>query len=132
MTTNIVRAKYPTNLDQINTNAVESLDANKYFNNFFEIPVSVSSNIDAAIVAFFERIADTPEAARAIASAVIYTSVRQGINPMETLEQFAKLPIGELDDYTTMFLNFERVGTSYLGTSTSPAINTYIQRTVLP
>lgn len=131
MTTNIVRAKYPTNLDKVNTNSISPPDANKYFNNFFEIPVNVSSNIDAAVVAFFEQIADNKESAKALASAVIYTSIRQGLNPMETLQEFTKLPPGELNEYTTMFLNFERVGTSYLGVSNTPVVNTYIQRTIL-
>lgn len=127
---NIVRAKHPTNLAQINLNALDPRDADKYFNNFFEIPVEVSSNVDAAIVAYFEQIADNKEAARALASAVIYTSVKQGLNPMETLKEFQKLPDGELDAYTAMFLNFERKGTSYLGISNQPQINKYVQRSI--
>ena len=127
---NIVRAKHPTNLAQINLNALDPRDADKYFNNFFEIPVEVSSNVDAAIVAYFEQIADNKEAARALASAVIYTSVKQGLNPMETLKEFQRLPDGELDAYTAMFLNFERKGTSYLGISNQPQINKYVQRSI--
>jgi hypothetical protein len=127
---NIVRAKQPTNLAQINLNALEPRSADKYFNNFFEIPVEVSSNVDAAIVAYFEQISDNKEAARALASAVIYTSVKQGLNPMETLKEFQRLPDGELDAYTAMFLNFERKGTSYLGISNQPQINKYVQRSI--
>ena len=127
---NIVRAKHPTNLAQINLNALDPRDADKYFNNFFEIPVEVSSNVDAAIVAYFEQISDNKEAARALASAVIYTSVKQGLNPMETLKEFQRLPDGELDAYTAMFLNFERKGTSYLGISNQPQINKYVQRSI--
>lgn len=127
---NIVRAKEPTNLTQINLNSLSPRDTNKYFNNFFEIPVEVSSNVDAAIIAYFEQIADNKESARALASAVIYTSVKQGLNPMETLKEFQRLPKGELDAYTAMFLNFERKGTSYLGVSNQPQINKYVQRSI--
>ena len=127
---NIVRAKEPTNLSQINLNPFAPRDANKYFNNFFEIPVEVSSNVDAAIIAYFEQITDNKESARALASAVIYTSVKQGLNPMETLKEFQRLPEGELDAYTAMFLNFERKGTSYLGISNQPQMNKYIQRSI--
>jgi len=127
---NIVRAKEPTNLAQINLNAFNPRDANRYFNNFFEIPVEVSSNVDAAIIAYFEQISDNKESARALASAVIYTSVKQGLNPMETLKEFQQLPQGELDAYTAMFLNFERKGTSYLGISNQPEINKYVQRSI--
>ena len=128
----IVRAKNPTNLDQINLNDLVEKNVDKYFNNFFEIPVEVSSNVDAAIIAYFENIADNKESARQLASAVIYTSVKQGINPMETLSEFTKLDPGEADAYTTLFLNFDRVGTSYLGLKTSPTINKYVQRSILP
>lgn len=127
---NIVRAKETTNLAQINLTAFNPRDANKYFNNFFEIPVEVSSNVDAAIIAYFEQISDNKESARALASAVIYTSVKQGLNPMETLKEFQQLPQGELDAYTAMFLNFERKGTSYLGISNQPEINKYVQRSI--
>jgi hypothetical protein len=129
---NLIRAKEPTNLGQINLNAIEAKDTNKYFNNFFEIPVEVSSNVDSAIVAYFEQVTDNKESARALASAVIYTSVKQGLNPMETLKEFQKLPKGELDAYTAMFLNFERKGTSYLGLSNQPQVNKYIQRSIRP
>ena len=129
---NIVRAKEPTNLGQINLNAIETKNTLKYFNNFFETPVEISSNVDAAIIAYFEQIADSKESARALASAVIYTSVKQGLDPMETLKEFQRLPKGELDAYTAMFLNFERKGTSYLGISNQPQVNKYIQRAIRP
>jgi len=128
----LIRAKEPTNLGQINLNTIEAKDTRKYFNNFFEIPVEISSNVDAAIIAYFETVADSKESARALASAVIYTSVKQGLNPMETLKEFQKLPKGELDAYTAMFLNFERKGTSYLGLSNQPQVNKYIQRSIRP
>jgi len=132
MTSNLQRAEYPTNTSGINTNAIQDRDVKKYFNNFFNVPTTVSSNIDSAIIAYFETIADNKDSARALASAVIYTSVKQGLNPMETLQEFMKLPSNELDAYTAMFLNFERVGTSYLGISNQPVLNKYIQRAILP
>jgi hypothetical protein len=126
------RAKYPTNIESINTNYLNTRDTTKFFNNYFEIPVQVSSNVDSAIISYFETITENTEAARALASAVIYTSVKQGIDPMSTLDEFKKLPNGELDAYTAMFLNFERVGTSYLGITNLPQINKYISRCIRP
>lgn len=124
------RARYPSNLTKINTNANFPRDTKKYFNNYFDVPVSVSGNIDSAITAFFETIADNKESARALASAVIYTSVKQGLDPMATLDEFKKLGPGELDVYTALFLNFERKGTSYLGIVNSPEIDKYVQRAI--
>jgi hypothetical protein len=122
----------PTNLERINLNTFDPPNVSKYFNNFFEIPVGVSSNVDSAIIAYFQQVADNEIEARALASAVIYTSVKQGINPMETLKEFQRLPKGELDAYTALFLNFERKGTSYLGITNQPLQNKYIQRNIRP
>lgn len=133
MTNSVIpRANYPTNLNRVNVNAIDPVDTKKYFNNYFDVPIEVSSNIDSAIIAYFETIAETKESAQALASAVIYTSIKQGINPMSTLQEFKKMSPGELNDYTTMFLNFERIGTSYLGVSNTPRVNKYIERTILP
>ena len=123
--------KNPTNLQAVNLNSFNERDVQKYFNNFFEVPIGVSSNIDTAIIGYFETISDNKEAARALASAVIFTSVKQGINPMDTLKEFQKLSPGELDAYTAIFLNIDRVGTSFLGVSNSPVINKYVNRTIL-
>lgn len=123
---------YPTNLSRVNTNAISPPDPDKFFNNFFEYPIEVTSNIDAAIIAYFEQIADNKESARALASAVIYTAIKQGINPMSALDEFKKIPPGDLSVYTALFLNFERVGTSFLGLKNRPIQNKYVTRAILP
>jgi len=92
----------------------------------------VSSNVDAAILSYFESVSFNSEAAKALASAVIYTSKSQGVNPMQTLQEFTKLPKGELNAYLVMFLNMQRKGTSYLGITNQPITNKYINRSILP
>lgn len=123
---------YPTNINRINTNAVNPPNPDKFFNNFFNFPIEVSSNVDAAIVAYFEQVADNKESARALASAVIYTAIKQGINPMSALDEFRRIPAGDLNAYTALFLNFERVGTSFLGLKNRPLQNKYVTRCILP
>ena len=123
---------YPTNLQRIDTNAVDPLQADKFFNNFFEFPIEVSSNVDAVIVAHFEQITDNKESARALASAVIYTAIKQGVSPMDVLDEFKRIPAGELDTYTALFLNYERKGTSFLGLKNRPVQNKYVTRAILP
>lgn len=123
---------YPSNLERINTNSISPPDPDKFFNNFFDFPIEVSSNVDAAVVAYFEQIADNKESARALASAVVYTAVKQGINPMSALDEFRKIPLGDLSAYTALFLNFERVGTSFLGLKNQPVQNKYVTRAILP
>jgi hypothetical protein len=129
---NLPPVNYPTNLKGINTNSLSPANTVNYFNNFFNAPIEVSSNINAAIISYFEQIADSKEGAAALASAVIYTSIKRGTDPMSTLDEFKKLPKGDLDTYTALFLNFERKGTSYLGISNQPVLNKYVQRTILP
>lgn len=123
---------YPTNLSRVNTNAISPPNTDKFFNNFFNFPIDVSSNVDAAVIAYFEQIVDNKESARALASAVIYTAIKQGINPMSALDEFRKVPLGDLNAYTALFLNFERVGTSFLGLKNRPIQNKYITRAILP
>jgi hypothetical protein len=123
---------YPTNLSRINTNAIDPPNPDKFFNNFFNFPIEVSSNIDAAVVAYFEQIADNKESARALASAVMYTAIKQGVNPMSALDEFRKIAPGDLSTYTALFLNFERVGTSFLGLKNQPIQNKYVTRAILP
>jgi hypothetical protein len=130
--TEFPKIPYPTNLNRIDTNAVNPPVTDKFFNNFFNFPIEVSSNIDSAIIAHFEQITDNKESAKALASAVIYTAIKQGINPMNALDEFLKIPLGELNTYTALFLNFERVGTSYLGLKNRPQQSKYVTRAILP
>lgn len=103
-----------------------------FFNNTSLPPISVSQNIDDAVVGYFQSITETKESARALASAVILTSVSQGIDPMETLDQFRKMTANQLNDYLTMFLNLSRIGTSYLGITNRPNTSPYVARMILP
>jgi hypothetical protein len=117
------------NLSPINAGNPES---SNYFNNYFNTTFNVSSNIDAAILSYFDSVTDNRASAKALASAVIYTSKTQGMDPMATLQEFTKLPRGQLDAYLTMFLNVQRIGTSYLGITNQPITNKYVNRAILP
>jgi hypothetical protein len=130
--TNYPEISYPTNLTRVDTNNIDPPKVDSYFNNYFNFPIEVSTNIDAAIIAHFEQITDNKESAKALASAVIYTSIKQGINPMSTLDEFKKIPAGDLDTYTALFLNYERIGTSFLGLKNRPVQNKYVTRAILP
>lgn len=108
------------------------INTTAFFNNVNLPPIAVSQNIDDAILGYFQLVTENKESARALASAVIMTSVSQGIDPMETLEEFAKLDRGQLNDYLTMFLNLSRVGTSFLGITNRPTTSKYVARMILP
>jgi len=101
-----------------------------YFNNFYLPDITVSQNVDDAILGYFLQVADSEEGARALASAVILTSVSQGVDPMSTLAEFQKIPAGNLSTYLTMFLNLNRVGTSFLGINNAPRTTKYVERMI--
>ena len=99
----------PSNLSAVDLNTTST--ATKYFNNFFNKTVTISSAKDDAIVSYFEKITDNKESAMALASAVLYTSAIQNIDPMLILDEFKKLDNEKLNDYLCYFLNLSRVGT---------------------
>jgi hypothetical protein len=51
---------------------------------------------------------------------------------MSILDEFKKLPTGDLNTYTALFLNTERAGTSFLGLKNKPVQNKYVTRAILP
>ncbi len=125
-------------MSQTNTNNIGTINANSnastknFFNNTNLPPISVSQNVDDAVIAYFQQITDNKDSARALAAAVILTSVSQGIDPMETLQEFMKMDKSRLNSYLTMFLNLNRVGTSYLGITNQPTASKYVSRMILP
>ncbi len=119
------------NLRPVNVPTNDEVNASSYFNNYFAPNVNVSPNIDASILAYFEELSYNKESARALASAVIYTAKSQGIEPMQALTEFTKLPTGELNAYLVYFLNIQRKGTSYLGITNQPITNKYVSRAII-
>jgi len=106
-------------------------NAQTYFNNLSLSNLTVSQNVDDAVVAFFENITETKEGAKAIAGLVILSSLSQGLETMDVIKKFSDMPPSELSAYTAMFLNLNRVGTSYLGITNAPYTNKYVKRLII-
>lgn len=125
-------ANKPSNLQSVNAGENTSASAPGFFNNFYQPSFSVSQNIDDTVTSYFEKITDNKQAAKMMASSVIYTSLAQGIDPIETLQKFASLSAEDMNAYTAMFLNLNRVGTSYLGINNRPRTGKYVKRLIRP
>jgi len=125
-------ATKPSNLTSVNAVEITSGQVPSFFNNFYQPAYSVSQNVDDAVLAFFEKITDGREAAKIMASAVIYTSLAQNIDPLETLQKFSTMSSEDLNSYVAMFLNLNRVGTSYLGINNRPRTGKYVARMIRP
>jgi hypothetical protein len=106
----------------------------EFFNNFYKQPTpGVSSNINDAVIGYFQSITGDRESGITLAAAVLFTAAQQGITPMEVVDQFNRVTDpGELTAYLTMFLNLNRQGTSLLGLSNQPQTNKYVTRAILP
>lgn len=104
----------------------------QYFNNFFVKADAVSIQTNDAIVGYFEQQTGGKESAKIMAQAVLNTAAQQGDDPMHVLDEFRKMPQGELNGFLALYLNASRVNTSLLGISNVPQANKYIARTILP
>ena len=120
------------NFTSVSTRTDLNSDGNQFFNNFYQPNFTVSADIDGAVIAYFQKITNNRDRARILASSVIYTSLAQGVNPMERLDKFKTMTGQELNAYTTMFLNLNRIGTSYLGVTNRPPVSKYVLRSILP
>ena len=119
------------NTNLVNNTASQDLTTS-WYNNFYVSPFSVSQGQDDAFVSFFEKITANKDTAKNLAGCVIYTAKAQGVDPMAVLQQFLTLPAGQLNAYLVLYLNTNRISTSFLGLSNQPKINKYVQRTILP
>lgn len=120
------------NLETSSIRADLNATADKFFNNIYKPNFSLSQNINDAVVAHFMKMTDNEESAKLIASAVIFTSLAQGVNPIETIDRFSTMNQEDFKRYVSMFLNLNRVNTSYLGLGGTPRISKYVTRCILP
>jgi len=110
----------------------KSNETTNYFETFFDPTMGTSPNVNDAFIGYFQSVTGNAETGVALAGSVLYSALNQGIEPMSLLDEFRKLPPKELNNYLTMLLNLNRIGTSLLGISNAPQTNRYVARAVLP
>lgn len=118
--------------NNINTSSANYSSSSEYINNFYKANFTVSSNQDSAVVAFFENLTGNEQSAKILASSVTYTAMSQGIDPLVIIDQMKNMNVDERNQFTSTFLNFNRVGTSQLGVRLPNKYNKFIQRMILP
>ena len=104
-----------------------------FYNNFFNPSFDVSTNVDNAIVSFFQKMTGNSASAALLAGSIITTCASNNIDPMSMIQELMTLPQGDLTSYVATLLNMGRQTTSLLGMSTGskPAAG-YAARTILP
>lgn len=126
MSNPIYNPQQPSNLNNTGTN-----NTTRYFNNYFTPVFTVSSNTNDAILSFFEQQTGSIESAKLLAQAVIDTAQAQREDPLVILNQFQKLPQGQLNSVLALYLNLSRVNTSLLGIKNVPKTNPLVTRTIV-
>jgi hypothetical protein len=122
------------NIGTVNLSQNSSTPANQFFNNYYTVPSTISTDQNDAVVAYFQQVTGgNLQSAAILASTVIYTAMAQGMDPMAVIQQFQSLPQGQLNSYLSMFLNLNRVGTSVVGFNNQQNTNQnkYILRSIL-
>jgi hypothetical protein len=117
------------NINDINLDTIN--DTTGFFNNIFDQQISVSSEVDQSVLAFFEKKTGSKTSAKGLAGALLYTCLSRGIDPMTVLDRYQNLNENNLDVYTAMILNLSRVSTSVLGVVNVPTVSPYITRTII-
>lgn len=125
MNSNIFNPSQPSNTD------VTVSKESAYFNNFFVKTGSVSVQANDAMVSYFQQQTGSKESAKLLVQAVLNTATQQGDDPMKVLDEFKKMPVGELNAFLTMYLNASRVNTSLLGIRQPPQTSKYVARTII-
>lgn len=120
----------PSNLSAVNLNNING-DGSKFFNNYFDNTISISTAKDDAVVSYFEKVTANKDSALALSSAVIYTARVQNMDVMAVLDEFKKLNQKQLTPYISYFLNLSRIGTSLIGVQNNPVKNKYVARTII-
>ena len=114
-----------------NLNSSGSTKTTRYFNNFFTPTYTVSSDVNDAIISYFQEQTGNIDSARLLSQTVIDTAQAQREDPMVVLDQFKELPQGQLNGMLALYLNTSRVNTSFLGIENAPKTNPLVNRLIV-
>jgi len=106
-------------------------DTAEFFNNIFDQQITITSEVDQAILAFFEKRTGSKVAAKSLAGSLILTCASRGVDPIDAIDRIVSENTLNIDVYTAMLLNLSRANTSVLGVVQTPAVSPYITRTII-
>lgn len=103
----------------------------RFFNNYFVKTAALSTQANETVIAFFEKQTGNRASAILLAQSVLNTATQQGDDPMQVIDEFKRMPQGELNAFLALYLNSTRVNTSLLGVTNVPQPNKYVARTII-
>lgn len=122
----------PNNLNKTSVRSDLTSSSATFFNNYYQPGFVVSGTDNEIVIGYFEKITNNRASAELLASSVIYTSLVQNSDPLQIIERLRNLEDTEALAYITMFLNLNRVGSSFLGLHNKPRTSKYVSRLIRP
>jgi hypothetical protein len=122
----------PSNLNKTSVRSDLTSSSATFFNNYYQPGFVVSGTDNEIVIGYFEKITNNRASAELLASSVIYTSLVQNSDPLQIIERLRNLEDTEALAYITMFLNLNRVGSSFLGLHNKPRTSKYVSRLIRP
>lgn len=116
--------------EKTNLPAVQENPTTKFFNGYFEQDITISAEKLGTIRAYFEQ-QTTPEAAEALAHAVISSAFMRGRDPLALLDEIKQAGRENFTAFLALILNETRADTSLLGVNAQPSRNRYVERSIL-
>jgi hypothetical protein len=114
---------------QPNSSSVDSMV--QAFNNFYAVPVELSSTVLNAMVGFFENKGFDVTTAQSIALVIMTQAHRDNFNPMTVLDSLKGVGNLELSNLATQILNYNRSKTSFLGMVNNSVPFEPVQRNII-
>lgn len=104
----------------------------KVFNNFYSLPVSISNNDLMAMTGFLENRGFDSNSAERTAIIILTQAANDGYSAMQILDTLKGLGSVEISGLVTEILNYNRLGTSFLGVIQTASPAEEVVRNILP
>lgn len=101
------------------------------FDNYYNAPLELDTNIFNAMKGFFESRGFYPETAETISVTIIRQAKLDSYNPMKVLDTLKGLDSVEISALVSEIVNFNRYKTSYLGYALEFRPNEDISRNII-
>jgi len=103
----------------------------KFFNSYYQNPVSLNGTDLIAVTGFFESQGFNKDSAQSVAMIILSQAKSTNLNAFQILDTLKKLDGVELSGIVGQILNYNRFKTSSLGITATPTPADEIERNIL-
>ena len=120
-----------TNLPLVDERSTSTIRTLSLFNGYFEQEVKINTSVYDIVNGFFLNRMKSPEAANALAAAVLTTTYNNKIDPLTFIKELEEMSSIQLTDVLALYLNETRRNTSLLGVTVAITPNIPVARNIL-